>query len=155
MYVYIFLSLRTYVYTCIHEFVDKETTKAVSANKNIFKDLSRRKNFGVKSSVSAVKMCVWAGAKINTTLPYVLTFSWFLSIHFYHEPETPTELRCNFYTYVVVTDSAIYKFGVSTSAVIPLVDCMNAADNVIADVDMYCCGHVPQKRERSCGRFSA
>jgi len=36
MYLYILLSLRIYVRTCIHEFVDKETTKAVSANKNIF-----------------------------------------------------------------------------------------------------------------------
>jgi hypothetical protein len=73
-----------------------------------------------------------------------------LSINFYLEIETPVELRCDFNGYVVVSDSALYNFGVSTSAVTPLVECMNAVDNVVADVDMYGCGHVLQKFERSC-----
>jgi len=73
-----------------------------------------------------------------------------LSIHFYIDPETPAELRSNFYFYVVVSDSAAYKFGLSTSAVIPSVECMNAAENVVADVDTIGFGHLPQKLEISC-----
>jgi hypothetical protein len=50
-------------------FVDNEATKAIKANKNVFKELSSRKEFWVKRSVSAVMICEWAGAKINTILP--------------------------------------------------------------------------------------
>jgi len=52
------MSLCTYVYTCIQEFVDKENSKKFSTNKNAFKELSARKDFGVKRSVSACMMCV-------------------------------------------------------------------------------------------------
>jgi len=38
-YVYIIMSLCTYVYTCIQEFVDKENSKEFSINKNAFKEL--------------------------------------------------------------------------------------------------------------------
>jgi hypothetical protein len=69
--------------------------------------------------------------------------------------ETPAELRRDFYIYVVVTDSTPCYFGVSTSAVIPLIQCKNAADNFGADVDMYRFEHVLPKLVRFCGSFSA
>ena len=50
-------------------FVNNEPTKVIWVNKNVYKEISSRKDFAVKRSVSAVMMCVWAGAKINTTLP--------------------------------------------------------------------------------------
>jgi len=59
------MSLYTYVFTYIHMFVKNEVTKAIWANKKVFIEISTRKNFAVKRSVSAVMMCVWAGVKIN------------------------------------------------------------------------------------------
>jgi hypothetical protein len=64
-----------------------------------------------------------------------------LSKHFYQEPKTLSNLRYHFYINVVVTDSAPYQLGISTIAVRMLVVYMNAVDNAVADVDMFCCGN--------------
>ena len=46
------------MYVHVFMLVDNEAAKAFWANKNIFKELSSRKDFGVKRIASAVMMCV-------------------------------------------------------------------------------------------------
>ena len=69
-----------YIYICpyvpmyLHVFMSLSIRRPKRQFRQIrksFKELSIRKDFGVKRSVSAVMMCVcvWAGAKINTTVP--------------------------------------------------------------------------------------
>jgi hypothetical protein len=70
MYVCIYIHVLIYLCMYMYSYVfNNEDTKAIWANNNVYKDISSRKDFAVKRSVSAVVMYVWAGAKINTTLP--------------------------------------------------------------------------------------